>query len=48
MLDALQRFVNGLSTECNVTISTAEKYLKALRDIGVIRAYQEKGVYRLT
>ena len=44
-----REFVNGLSTECNVTISTAEKYLKALRDIGVISAYQgEKGVYRLT
>lgn len=44
-----RKFVNGLSDKRGVSISTAEKYVKALRDTGVITACQgEKGVYRLT
>ena len=44
-----RKFVNVLSDKRGVSISTAEKYVKALRYTGVITAcHGEKGVYRLT
>ncbi len=44
-----RNLVKVLSEEFNVTSSSAEKYIKALRDVGMITALQgENGVYRLT
>ncbi len=45
---AYKQLVEKLSTECQVSNSSGEKYVKALRDIGFITSmYGENGVYRL-
>ena len=44
-----RNLVKVLSEEFNVTSSSAEKYMKALRDVGMLTALQgENGVYRIT
>ena len=46
---AYKHLVNELAAECQVSISSGEKYVKALRDIGFITSmYGENGVYRLS
>ncbi len=45
---AYKHLVTELATECQVSLSSGEKYVKALRDIGFITSmYGENGVYRL-
>ncbi len=44
-----RNLVKALSEEFKVTSSSSEKYIKALRDVGMLTALQgENGVYRLT
>lgn len=45
---AYKHLVESLANECQVSSSSGEKYVKALRDIGFITSmYGENGVYRL-